>query len=110
VRPVVQDTFEDAVDNASVRSLTKRKPSLNRQTTNSPPNSPPLPDIVDDEALPDAVPDAKPDSPERKKSLRISQTSVTGLDEVNLGDDQATPSPVPGTYIVEAGSLLRWKS
>lgn len=96
LRPVVQDTetFEDAVDNASVRSLTKRKPSLNRQTT----NSPPVPD-VDDEASPDAIPDAKPDSPERKKSLRISQTSVTGLDTVNLDDDQAAPSPVPGKSI-----------
>ena len=100
LRPVVQDTFEDAVDNASVRSLTKRKPSLNRQTT----NSPPVPD-VDDEASPGAMPDAKPDSPERKKSLRISQTSVTGLDTVNLDDDQAAPSPVPGKFIGVKGFL-----
>lgn len=98
LRPVVQDTFEDAVDNASVRSLTKRKPSLNRQTT----NSPPVPD-VDDEASPDTIPDAKPDSPERKKSLRISQTSVTGLDTVNLDDEQAAPSPVPGKFIEGRG-------
>ncbi|KAK1832136.1 putative gtpase activating protein [Podospora conica] len=94
MHPVVQDTFEDAVDNASVRSLTKRKPSLNPQTT----TSPPVPDVDDDalpDAIPDAIPDAKPDSPERKKSLRISQTSVTELDTVSLDDDQAAPSPVP---------------
>ncbi|KAK0704733.1 rab-GTPase-TBC domain-containing protein [Lasiosphaeris hirsuta] len=90
------DTFEDAIDTASVRSLTRRKSSLNRQKLGDQAGS----DLEND--VPQVLPtDDRPDpdaqhTPERKKSLRISQTSVASLDNVNLDDDSAPPPPPPG--------------
>ncbi|KAK3344398.1 GTPase-activating protein GYP5 [Lasiosphaeria hispida] len=90
------DTFEDAIDTASVRSLTRRKSSLNRQKLGDQAGS----DLENDSPQISPTED-RPDSdtqntPERKKSLRISQTSVASLDNVNLDDDSAPPPPPPG--------------
>ncbi|KAK3315068.1 rab-GTPase-TBC domain-containing protein [Apodospora peruviana] len=85
------DTFEDAVDTGSIRSLTKRKASLNRQTSEENADS-----DVDDE-VPPPVPEqvdgaeAVNETPEEKALHRqsISQASDVSLDNVNLDDDAA---------------------
>ncbi|KAK0626214.1 rab-GTPase-TBC domain-containing protein [Immersiella caudata] len=86
------DTFEDAVDTAPARPLTQRKPSLNHPKSGTPP--PPTADLDNDVSPTSEAPQTL--TPEKKKLQRISQTSVTELDNVNLDDDQPTPPPVPG--------------
>ncbi|KAK1761415.1 RabGAP/TBC [Echria macrotheca] len=88
---VVQDTFEDAVDTASVRSLTRRKSSANRPQSEGPANSDVEPDTPPPVVV-EADQDAGTHTPENKKTHRISHTSVASLDNVNLDDDQAPPS------------------
>jgi hypothetical protein len=88
------DTFEDAVDTAPARPLTQRKPSLNHPQSGTPP--PPATDLEDDVSPTAEAPQTL--TPEKKKLQRISQTSVTGLDNVNLDDDQPSPPPVPGKW------------
>ncbi|KAK4120887.1 RabGAP/TBC [Parathielavia appendiculata] len=83
------DTFEDAVDTGSLRSLTKRQrpikpPSLEERTNSD----------YDDDASPSPAADTKPDSqevPPEEKSLRpLSQASAGSLDEVKLDDEAVT--------------------
>lgn len=93
-----QDAFEDAVDAASVRSLTKRSVSATRLQP-----SPPVEDAAKSDAESDKEQEAeeaksvkseeKPEPPSRGStplSHRISNISNTSnLDVVNLDDDAA---------------------
>ncbi|PTB64396.1 RabGAP/TBC [Trichoderma citrinoviride] len=99
-----QDTFEDAVDAASVRSLTKRSVSATR-----PQPPPPEQDATKSDAESDGEEEAedaksvkseeKPEPPSRGStplSHRISNISNTSnLDVVNLDDDAAPQSQEP---------------
>ncbi|KAH0499101.1 hypothetical protein TgHK011_006317 [Trichoderma gracile] len=101
-----QDAFEDAVDAASVRSLTKRSVSATR-----PQPPPPEEDATKTDAESDKEEDAeeaksvkseeKPEPPSRGStplSHRISNISNTSnLDVVNLDDDAAPQSQEPAS-------------
>ncbi|KAK3683832.1 rab-GTPase-TBC domain-containing protein [Podospora appendiculata] len=84
------DTFEDAVDTGSVRSLTKRTASLSRPT---PPDEKDESDYGEEEVSqpPTAthVPEMVEETPEEKLPRRISLASAASLDNVNLDDDVA---------------------
>ncbi|PTB39913.1 uncharacterized protein TrAFT101_005049 [Trichoderma asperellum] len=95
-----QDAFEDAVDAASVRSLTKRSIRSVSATKSQPP--PPERDASESEAESDEEEEVesvkgedKPEPPSRGStplSHRISNISNTSnLDVVNLDDDDAAP-------------------
>ena len=91
IMAILQDTFEDAVDTGSVRSLTGRKTSLARQTRGESQG----PESDADEASKSVAeahsPDAKHVEPaaesEKKTVRRLSKTTVADLDNVNLDDD-----------------------
>ncbi|KAK3946128.1 putative TBC domain-containing protein [Diplogelasinospora grovesii] len=100
------ETFEDAVDTGSVRSLTQRKASLNRRLTKSPgsdaadeevahsPSSTTGEDkskIIGEEGQ--QVPENTNSSPSPPPQHRRSQASVVSvsLDDVKLDDDSAPP-------------------
>ncbi len=85
-----QDTFEDAVDTGSIRSLTNRKTSLARHATRESQG----PESDADEAIPSNAEEQTPNDddesapePEKKSLHRLSKTSVAELDNVNLDDD-----------------------
>ncbi|KAH6621109.1 rab-GTPase-TBC domain-containing protein [Chaetomium sp. MPI-SDFR-AT-0129] len=90
-----EDTFEDAVETGSLRSLTKRPQPIKRLST-------PAEDHTDseygDDASQTAATNGRPDSQEvaaagvaeEKKGVRpLSQASAGSLDNVNLNDDDA---------------------
>ncbi|KAK1240737.1 hypothetical protein MKX07_006170 [Trichoderma sp. CBMAI-0711] len=113
-----QDAFEDAVDAASVRSLTKRSVSATR-----PQPPPPEEDATKSDAESDKEEEAeeaksdkgeeKPEPPSRGStplSHRISNISNTSnLDVVNL-DDDAAPQPQEPTSPSEKDQLSRTTS
>ncbi|ETS05688.1 RabGAP/TBC [Trichoderma reesei RUT C-30] len=113
-----QDAFEDAVDAASVRSLTKRSVSATR-----PQPPPPEQDATKSDAESDKEEEAeeaksdkgeeKPEPPSRGStplSHRISNISNTSnLDVVNL-DDDAAPQPQEPTSPSEKDQLSRTTS
>ncbi|KAM0455884.1 hypothetical protein ACHAO4_003966 [Trichoderma viride] len=117
-----QDTFEDAVDAASVRSLTKRSIRSVSATKSQPP--PPERDASESEAGSDeeeeeeeveSVKDEeKPEPPSRGStplSHRVSNISNTSnLDVVNLDDDDATPQPKEPKSPSEKDQLSRTTS
>ncbi|KAK3371317.1 GTPase-activating protein GYP5 [Lasiosphaeria ovina] len=97
--PLSQDTFEDAVDTGSLRSLTKRQLSIQRRLAEEPVGS-----DIDDEgsqsppAAQSPSTDDKPDTDEQaleKSPLRpLSPASIVSLDNVNLDDDSAVVPPI----------------
>jgi hypothetical protein len=94
--PPKQETFEDAVDNASVRSLTKRSPSMAKRPKAEKPENikPGNEDLVTRE---DDMSSIEGQRKPAATSNRLSNTS--NLDNVNLDDDSAPlqqgwPAPV----------------
>ncbi|KAM0516022.1 hypothetical protein ACHAPE_005645 [Trichoderma viride] len=125
-----QDTFEDAVDAASVRSLTKRSIRSVSATKSQPP--PPERDASESESeagsdeeeeeeeeeeeveVESAKEEEKPEPPSRGStplSHRVSNISNTSnLDVVNLDDDDATPQNKEPKSPSEKGQLSRTTS
>ena len=95
----MQDTFEDAIETGSVRSLTKRQRPVKRlsERTNS--------DYDDEAAAEDSLasrspsPDAQEQAAGKKLPRPLSQASAGPLDTVNLDDDAATTTgPAQGKF------------
>jgi hypothetical protein len=85
----LQETFEDAVDTGSLRSLTKHQQPVKRAPVEDRTDS-----DYEDEASQPAAANSRPDSqevPAEKKIPRpLSQASAGSLEPVNLDDDAAT--------------------
>ncbi|KAK3902798.1 rab-GTPase-TBC domain-containing protein [Staphylotrichum tortipilum] len=91
------DTFEDAVETGSVRSLTKRQRPVQRLSVAARTDS----DYEDDAAPPlpaavDSSPEPQEQVAEKKAPRPVSQVSAGSLDNVNLEDDENSASSSTG--------------
>ncbi|KAG7285167.1 hypothetical protein NEMBOFW57_009788 [Staphylotrichum longicolle] len=107
------ETFEDAIDTGSVRSLTKRQPPVKRVSLGEQTNS----DYEDDAPPPAVAVNGRADSPEpaaeKKPPRPLSQVSAGSLDNVNLDDDATAataPAPAPAPPQQQAAESLPEKS